>query len=373
MGDSKFLILHLTTSHAADDTRVWHRQAMSARAAGFRVAVVARPSLDPAFEGEMLATVRPRRSRLVRVMGGNATVVRAASRADASIVQFHDPELLPAAIVLRLRLRGRAAVIFDLHENLSFDLGTRLWARRLPKRALRALGVLVMRSCVLVAEQCFAATEDIQSCARTSGQVPVILRNLPLDSSEGTRHGSSGRVCMTGAVDPSRGLGILIEGLRVGLPPAVTELNIAGPVRDATALKELLNLDDRVKYHGSLSPADVAALQRRCDVGLALYDEAQATSAGISTKLLEYLANGLVPIVSFFPHGVEVAEALGRSDLVVRHGRDLTNALGVALRLADEGMSLESAEAGSWKSEEEAMLTVYRTIAERLPRSSLDS
>ena len=100
-------ICALSTVHYAYDSRIYHKQARSLAAAGFRVTVVARAETDaPPDDTVEIRPVASHRFRLTRFLGALLMIGRAL-RVRARIYVIHDPALLPLGLTLKLLGRGR--------------------------------------------------------------------------------------------------------------------------------------------------------------------------------------------------------------------------------------------------------------------------
>src|SRR5699024_7426372 len=98
------------------DPRIYHKQCKSLENAGFDVTLIARRDPkgnddDKTINHILLKTYK---SRFRRMFFGTYDAYKKARSADADIVTFHDPELLPAAWLLK---KQGKVVIYDIHED----------------------------------------------------------------------------------------------------------------------------------------------------------------------------------------------------------------------------------------------------------------
>ncbi len=105
----------LTSAHPTFDVRIFHKECKSLARAGYDVTLVAPSTTDGIYDGIALKGVPVWNNRLDRFTRGSVAVYRRALEAGADIYHFHDPELIPAALLLRLQ--GKK-VIYDIHEDL---------------------------------------------------------------------------------------------------------------------------------------------------------------------------------------------------------------------------------------------------------------
>ena len=113
-------VCHISSAHAPNDTRIFHKQCASLARAGYDTTFVVKAK-DPQSVGEttekgvrVIQVPVDNSSRLKRMLFGTKAVYQKALEVDADIYEFHDPELLPYG--LKLDRRGKR-VIFDSHED----------------------------------------------------------------------------------------------------------------------------------------------------------------------------------------------------------------------------------------------------------------
>ncbi|MGB7319450.1 MAG: glycosyltransferase, partial [Planktotalea sp.] len=109
----------MTTVHPRDDSRIRFKQVASlVQSTDEDVRLYVQDGLgdeiDPKL-GYHIVDTGPRKRRLARMFGGAWQMISAVRRARPSMVFFHDPELLPWAMLLRL---SGVKVIYDAHEDV---------------------------------------------------------------------------------------------------------------------------------------------------------------------------------------------------------------------------------------------------------------
>ena len=106
---------HLTSVHRAFDTRILHRECISLVRDGYFVSLVAPHGKDEEFEGVSIRAIPTFGSRLERLTCSTRAILRAALAENADLYHFHDPELIPVGIVLKVL--GKK-VVYDVHEDV---------------------------------------------------------------------------------------------------------------------------------------------------------------------------------------------------------------------------------------------------------------
>jgi glycosyltransferase involved in cell wall biosynthesis len=120
----KTKVAHLTSHHNILDNRVFYRECCSLVAAGYEVILVAQHDRDETRDGVRILAVPRHRNRFARVTLTAFRVVRRAWREQPAVFHFHDPELIPWGLLLRLL--GKK-VIYDVHEDFTQAAGVRPW------------------------------------------------------------------------------------------------------------------------------------------------------------------------------------------------------------------------------------------------------
>src|SRR5467141_3498823 len=111
-------VVHLTSVHPPFDVRIFHKECKSIVRAGYDVTLIASHDRDETRDGIRLKAIPKQSGRLSRMTRGFWSIYREALRQDADLYHFHDPELIPLGLLLRMK--GKK-VIYDVHENTKAD------------------------------------------------------------------------------------------------------------------------------------------------------------------------------------------------------------------------------------------------------------
>ena len=114
-------VLQLSTVHPWDDNRICRKICGSLAEAGYDVVLMARsPNSNASTPPDGVAIdVLPNTKGRIRRGLSSLGIWRRVRRLRPDIVHFHDPELIPAALILKL-LGFR--VIYDVHEHVPDDI-----------------------------------------------------------------------------------------------------------------------------------------------------------------------------------------------------------------------------------------------------------
>jgi len=297
----------LSSVHSADDIRIVEKEARSLSEAGHAVTVVARPP-RPRDTGriEFKLVESPAVARWKRpwVVGRAATALARSTGAD--IVQFHDPELIPFALLLKSR---GCKVIYDVHEDVPADIHSKKWIPRW-MRPLVAFGMeLVERSSARRFDAVVVATPTIAARFRDYGAAVTLVRNSVrldefIEPTAATRRRR--QAVYVGRTSFDRGLIEMVEACaEVNLPLVLA--GAIGPEEERWLEKSSAH----VSYRGKLERSEIAALLNESLVGLNLLLPEPNYLHSLPTKLFEYMAAGLAVITSDLPKSKEIVEAAG--------------------------------------------------------------
>ena len=109
-------IVQLTSVHPAFDVRIYHKECKTLAASGYDVFLVAPNEQSQNFDNVRLYAIRRAPNRKIRFLTAGITVFLRALSLNGRIYHFHDPELIPIGILLKL---SGKKVVYDVHEDIS--------------------------------------------------------------------------------------------------------------------------------------------------------------------------------------------------------------------------------------------------------------
>ena len=293
----------MTSVHPTFETRIFHKQCKSLALAGYNVTLIApyRGGSHTVNDGIKLMAVPMPHDRRERITKTIPQVYRAAVRADAEIYHFHDPELMPVGLLLKLH--GKK-VIYDVHEDYSGNV-EKQWipvALRKPVAyGIKFSEAAVGRAC----DRVIAATPHIAS--KFNPAKTRIVQNFPwreeMFAADSTLYQQRDPlVAYVGYLADARGLREMIQAIKVVAADMPAKLVIVGKViagAQAQGLGETVS--SLIKQTGMVDRAQVTSILAKSRIGLVCYHPTPNYYWGQPTKLLEYMAAGLPVVASDFP------------------------------------------------------------------------
>jgi len=359
-------ICHLSSAHQAGDIRIVRKEARSAVRAGHRVSVAIRGQI-PADCASVhhVELIPPKGGRLGRFMLLGWQAYRAALRQNASIYQFHDPDLLPYALLLRVV--GKR-VIYDVHEDVPRDILSKEWIPVALRHPVAAVFEVFEDFAARRMSAVIAATPFIGERFRGINPSTVTVNNYPfleeLTPPADTLGSERSGFCYVGGISAIRSAVEMVDAAEL----ARHRLMIAGQI-ETQALQVALQARQGwkyVDYLGTLGRADVASLLARSIAGLVLFHPEPNHINAQPNKLFEYMSAGLPVIASHFPMWRRIVEDYDCGLCVNPQDPQAIAAAMIMLathpeRARQMGMNGRSAVMAkfNWEQEQHVLLDVY--------------
>ncbi len=316
-------IAMLTSVHAWNDVRIYEKEAQSLAERGHQVVVVGPVDSGRTSAGRMQnaqcrtagahvehVPVSIPKKRVARMVVGGLRMLCSGLKQQADVYHFHDPELLPVGLILRLM--GRR-VVYDVHEDYPEQILSKhylpIWLRRTVARAFGRGEKLVAR----LLDGVVAATDHIAS--RFNGTKVVVVRNYPKTGEQRTTNGARRtatepfRVChLAGTLTEERGVSSLVRAMEY-LGDGF-ELVLAGRFVPEAYEDEIRTLAGFrwVRCLGVVPHAEVWRWYAQSDVGAVCLLPVPRFQVSLPVKLFEFMSAGLPVVASDFPLFREIVE-----------------------------------------------------------------
>lgn len=369
--EKKTEICHLSSVHFALDTRIFYRFCRSL-AEHYDVTLIAVHPKKEVRDGINMIPFRRFKNKLLRVSFTWLIMFFKAIRVNAKLYQFHDPELIPCGILLRLF--GKK-VIFDIHENVAEDIFDKPWIRN--KQILFTIFTFFERIAtrsffIFLAEKSYAPRY-----IKMGAKFEIIynyfdakfFKQFELKTSR-----SSNRLFYIGILLESRGIIQIAEALWILKQKNVElEFDIVGELyTDLAAKLDALpfynNIRNQMHFHGRLPLEQGYEISRNAAIGMCIIHPMKNSVGSYPTKMFEYMAIGLPQVISNFPLYKSVVES-HHSGICVDPMNPEEIALAIESILTNKTLAEEMAKDGmnystnyTWDSEFVKVLQVYEKL-----------
>jgi glycosyltransferase involved in cell wall biosynthesis len=366
-------VAHLSSAHPPDDIRIFYKECRTLAQAGYEVVLITPHDRDEVVNGVRIRSVSKPSGRYERMMGTVSEIYKAALQEDAFIYHFHDPELLPVG--MKLRIKGKK-VIYDAHEDLPRQILTKPWIPSFLRRIVGAGADLVEKLCVQYIDRIITVTSTIAD--RFPEHKTSIVHNYPileeLTAAEPEPYNERGPImAYVGGITEIRGIKEMVAAVNLIPEDVGMCLAIAGEFSPPRLEREVCSMEgwERVDYLGWQSRQEVANLLNKARIGLVLLYPTLNYLDSYPIKMFEYMAAGIPVIASDFPLWRKIVEDIGCGLLVdPLEPQAIADAVRWLLAHPIEAESMGKcgqiavAEHYNWDMEAQKLLEVYKSLLE---------
>jgi glycosyltransferase involved in cell wall biosynthesis len=357
--------------------RVFHRQARSLAEAGHAVTLLVHaPFAREERDGVELVGLRPPANRLQRLFS-SWRFLRAALRQQADVYHFHDLELLPVGLILKIV--RRTAVIYDCHENYPEAIQERAWLPSWIKPLLSGLVAWLEPALARHLDAVVCVVPDQEERLRRRGCRTVMVRNFPRLEifAIPAAPAKNDEIVYLGGQSIPRGARMLVDimaELKKSHPHV--RLLCLGPFNEGHVQEEVRRyaaerrVDEIITYIPLVPHEQVAAHLYRARIGLVPWQaHPQLLKLCYPNKVFEYMACSLPIVASDLP-GLRELIVPAASGLLVEPGEVGAHVAAIRRLLDHPDEARAMGEAGAvyarahyaWEAERGVLLRLYARL-----------
>lgn len=313
----KLRIVHLTTAHLASDVRIFQKEGRTLAQAGYDVTIVGLGEKDSVVDGVSLRVLsQPTDNRLKRMSLTVLRVLAVAIGERADVYHFHDPDLIPVGLILKLL--GKQ-VVYDVHENTSKQIRSKSWIPRHLRSMIGRLVGIFEQLAAKVFDGIVAATPGIAYGFPL--EKTVVVQNFALleefasiDTSDYADRPFT--LAYLGGIAKTRGLIQMVDALER------LDTNIGMQMAGRYSSSQLESQIQRrpgyskVRYLGWLHRDGVREVLATSRVGMLVLHPEPNFVESYPVKLFEYMAAGLPVVASNFPFWEQFVKQSGAGLMV---------------------------------------------------------
>jgi len=372
-------ICHFTTVHPPFEPRIFHKELKTLIKAGYDVALIAQNDKNEIVDGIQLIALHKAKNRIQRMFVSTFKIFLLALKQKADIYHFHDPELLPIGVLLKL-FTGKK-IIYDVHENVRKHLLHKQWMPKWIRKPISIMYLIAENICLLFIDFIIIAEDSYIENYRNRNNIKAI-RNFPIisyflgDEEELVYKKKiiNNTLIYIGSIHKLRGVFELIKAMKILKENGYNyvKLKLVGQFDSLSLLseiKKLLNsydISNNVDIIGVIPHEQIYKILSGAQIGLAILHPVPNNIQSLWTKLFEYMLASIPIIASNFPLTKELVEENKcgicvdplKPECIAKAIKYLINHPKIRKEMGENGRKAVI-EKYNWETEQKKLLDIY--------------
>ncbi|MBX9621324.1 MAG: glycosyltransferase family 4 protein [Alphaproteobacteria bacterium] len=296
------IVTHITTAHPSSDIRIFHKECKSLSKHGIKVNLIATHPKNECIENINIIPLPSFKRRDAQIVFNSCLAFSAALKTQADLFHFHDPELIPVGILLKIF--GKK-VIYDVHEDTPAQILSKEWITPHIRPSLSFFMKRLEALCSKFFDGIIAATPHITDIFIKRNNNSININNYPiLEESIKSKNidlsiKEEKTICYIGNITKIRGIMELLEAIE----GTDIKLHLAGKIPSPDLIKTLKKHKawKNVVYFGHVDRTELSSILSKSQLGILLFHPVPNHMNCIPNKLFEYMGAGLPIVASDLP------------------------------------------------------------------------
>lgn len=308
--NKKIKVCHFSSVHKDNDIRVFAKECLTLADAGYDITLIACDGHQTS-ETINLIKIKEEGGRFKRIFLRAYDVFRMALNVKADIYHFHDPELLPYGLIIKMTTHAK--VIYDSHECYPEDLQNKEWLPKYLRMPVAKIYKFIEDVGAKKFDTVVAATPYINKRFERVAKKIVTVNNYPrlhefgsgLNENPGIKRDG---ICYVGAISAIRGILPFLDSL--DKVDSAVKVYVAGTFATEHIKRQVFAHSSwaRVEYFGQVNRAEIKNIYEKSFAGIVNFLRAPNHEFSQPNKLFEYMAAGIPVIASDFQLWKEIIE-----------------------------------------------------------------
>ena len=303
---SKIKIAHISTVHSRTDTRIFLKEVQTlSQENNYELYLIVADGLGQEKKNNIniIDIARKRQTnRILRMFLTSFSMFIRVLKLKPKLVHFHDPELIPIAILLKL---CGIKVIYDAHEHLYKQILGKKYLPKILRGFIASLCFIIERFGIIFFDAVFGANPDIQKSFKSKKS--HLLRNLPFKSEFHSIDHTNylkrpNKVCFIGNITKIRGIDKILDSISFFAKNEVS-FELAGRCEPKEYGLELARNEgwEKTNFYEWVNRDQMAKILSESKAGIVTYLPYPNHIDALPNKLFEYMSAGIPVIASDFP------------------------------------------------------------------------
>lgn len=296
----------ITTVHNINDSRIFFKQIQSFLKAGYAIEYIVKRG-NPAINNEGISYhfLKNKEGIITRLRNILASF-KYSLKLNANLFILHDPELIPIGVLLKIL---RKKVVYDIHELYFNTLKSKPYLSKHIANIITTFYKIIEQVSIRFFDGIILAESAYEPFYKKYNYVIIqnyVLRQF-IKSGIPVKRKNKISFLYLGSITRKRGIFEILYLANFLKDQYNVEFHIIGPIYELKLEEEVNNyisekdLSQIVTLHGRLPLTEIEQIMDRCQFGLILLHPMLNFETSYPTKLFEYMARGLIVIMSNIP------------------------------------------------------------------------